>query len=228
MIFDNWKKEWLRKNEDSLNKEFEKELNDIRESFNSYIDELNKKKESLTDSINKEICMIADKQASLSSISTNLDKREVELKGREIQLNQAIDTLESDYSKKIDSLRESFNQKLQSYEIHRESLECKIASQTLKLEKDYAELERIQESFTSKKKFIEAKDAEINEQLRFLEAKSSPSNAYITGFNNGFSKAWDMMMPLMTDGITRAKKLIEDNAIQETIRRNNGHYKKIN
>jgi len=41
--------------------------------------------------------------------------------------------------------------------------------------------------------------------------------AWLDGFNLGFSKAWDMMIPLMSNGIDRTKDFIRNSAIEETI-----------
>lgn len=53
-----------------------------------------------------------------------------------------------------------------------------------------------------------------------------PKDAYMDGFKTGFNKAWEMMMPIMMDGVGKSKKFIEDAAIQETLRRNFGDHKK--
>ena len=41
--------------------------------------------------------------------------------------------------------------------------------------------------------------------------------AWLDGFNLGFSKAWDMMIPVMTDGVSKMKDLIRNKAIDETL-----------
>lgn len=41
--------------------------------------------------------------------------------------------------------------------------------------------------------------------------------AWLEGFNLGFSKAWEMMMPLMRDGVLKMKDAIRDQAIDETL-----------
>lgn len=60
----------------------------------------------------------------------------------------------------------------------------------------------------------------------YAEKELSPEEVYIHGFKEGFNKAWEMMMPVMMEGVLKSKKSIEDQAIQETIRRNNGNYQK--
>lgn len=41
--------------------------------------------------------------------------------------------------------------------------------------------------------------------------------AWLDGFSLGFSKAWDMMVPLMTDGVTKMKDSIKSSAIDDCL-----------
>lgn len=41
--------------------------------------------------------------------------------------------------------------------------------------------------------------------------------AWVEGFTLGFSKAWDMMAPLMTEGVIKMKQAIRDEAINATL-----------
>lgn len=60
----------------------------------------------------------------------------------------------------------------------------------------------------------------------FIQKEMGPEEVYIHGFKEGFNKAWEMMLPLMVEGVSKSKKMIEDAAIQETLRRNFGNNKK--
>ena len=48
---------------------------------------------------------------------------------------------------------------------------------------------------------------------------SLPANVWAEAFTLGFSKAWDMMAPLMTDGVRRMEETIRTQAIEETLAR---------
>lgn len=41
--------------------------------------------------------------------------------------------------------------------------------------------------------------------------------AWLEGFNLGFSKSWDMMIPLMQEGVLKMKDAIRNQAIDETL-----------
>lgn len=60
----------------------------------------------------------------------------------------------------------------------------------------------------------------------YLEKDLTPEEVYIKGFSEGFNKAWEMMIPLMMEGVENSKKVIRDMAIDETLRRNFGNNKK--
>ena len=62
----------------------------------------------------------------------------------------------------------------------------------------------------------------------YAQKEITPEEVYIKGFSEGFNKAWEMMVPLMMTGVNNSKKVIEDMAIQETLRRNFGNHKKTN
>ncbi len=49
--------------------------------------------------------------------------------------------------------------------------------------------------------------------------KESPvsQDAWLEGFSAGFSKAWDMMMPMMKEGFNRSIKAIHDQAVTDTL-----------
>ena len=44
----------------------------------------------------------------------------------------------------------------------------------------------------------------------------NPEAIWIDGFSVGFQKAWEMMQPLMTDGVLKMKEAIRTQAIEET------------
>ena len=63
--------------------------------------------------------------------------------------------------------------------------------------------------------------------LSIFSKRRLSEDIWMAGFKSGFTKAWDMMMPLMMDGVSKSKKLIEDKAINETLTRMaNGYNKK--
>ncbi len=62
----------------------------------------------------------------------------------------------------------------------------------------------------------------------YIEKETTPEEVYIHGFKEGFNKAWDMMLPVMSDGMEKLKKSIKDRAISETLDNLNGNHKKNN
>lgn len=80
------------------------------------------------------------------------------------------------------------------------------------LEEDYKRIERLREE-------TERERHNLKEQLKLIEAKAHPSSVWCEAFSQGFSKAWDMMMPFMTEGLQKVRKQIEAEAIENVLRK---------
>lgn len=92
------------------------------------------------------------------------------------------------------------------------------ASDLGRQDKDMADLEkRVQD----RKVDLEKVNAELKTQIRMIEAKARPDHVWTNAFSLGFSKAWDMMMPMMTDGIDKVKEQIKNQEIESSISRIN-------
>ena len=50
------------------------------------------------------------------------------------------------------------------------------------------------------------------------------TTVWLDGFSEGFSKAWDMMAPLQTEGVLRMRRQIEEQAIQSILDKKNGRH----
>lgn len=67
-------------------------------------------------------------------------------------------------------------------------------------------------------KLKESIRVEVSRQLAGLDAKTCLDTVWTAAFSAGFAKAWDMMIPFMTEGVQRVKKGLEDAAIETTIK----------
>lgn len=65
---------------------------------------------------------------------------------------------------------------------------------------------------------LEKSNKELKDQIRLIEAKAKPDSVWVTAFTSGFNKAWDMMLPLMSDGFNKMKDKIKDDAIEDSIK----------
>lgn len=57
-----------------------------------------------------------------------------------------------------------------------------------------------------------------------LFSRSTPDtekyvDIFIAGFSAGFQKAFDMMTPIIKDGLTKSAKILHDEAVDETLKR---------
>ena len=51
----------------------------------------------------------------------------------------------------------------------------------------------------------------------FSASKKAKEDIWLQGFQAGFDKAWDMMMPMFFSGFEKVKKEIADSAKRETL-----------
>lgn len=69
---------------------------------------------------------------------------------------------------------------------------------------------------------LEKANNDLKQQIRLIEAKAKPDSVWTEAFSLGFSKAWDMMLPLMSQGFENMKDKIRNDAIEESIKGYNG------
>ena len=79
------------------------------------------------------------------------------------------------------------------------------------------DVEDLEKRLHDKKSDLEKANEEIRNQIRLIEAKASPSSVWVESFSHGFSKAWDMMMPIVNEGSEKLKNSIYRKATDETI-----------
>src|SRR3990167_2939490 len=79
------------------------------------------------------------------------------------------------------------------------------------------DIEDLEKRLHDKKSDLEKANEEIRNQIRLIEAKASPSSVWVESFSHGFSKAWDMMMPIVNEGSEKLKNSIYRKATDETI-----------
>ncbi len=53
----------------------------------------------------------------------------------------------------------------------------------------------------------------------FQSASKKLEDAYIKGFQSGYEKAWDTILPLISEGLKKSHGTIERHAIDQTLER---------
>lgn len=120
------------------------------------------------------------------------------------------------------ALKSSLTQSSEELKSKKKSLEEEMQSQFHQIE-----IKRVDNEALSLK--LDSINESIRQQILLAETKANPANVWTDAFSLGFSKAWDMMMPMMTQGLSNSKKMIEDAAIQSTLTRiSHGNNKKNN
>ena len=108
---------------------------------------------------------------------------------------------------------------LDTYNKRYVALQGELNSKMETLERDKRSLDDVQTRVDDRQKELERVNAELKTQIRLIEAKASPDSVWQSAFSQGFSKAWDMMMPLMTQGIDKVKEKIRAEEIDASFPR---------
>lgn len=87
------------------------------------------------------------------------------------------------------------------------------------LKKENRDIEDMQKRVQDRKVELERVNADLKTQIRLIEAKASPDHVWESAFSQGFSKAWDMMVPLMTQGLEKVKEKIKEQEIENSLPR---------
>ena len=136
-----------------------------------------------------------------------LKKNEYKLKG---EYEAKLASLEKDYKEVLDLSNKVYSDSKKKYQ---------------ELTFQQAELDELSTRLGERKLALAHENEELKQQLKIAEAKSAPSSVWESAFTCGFSKAWEMMK-LQQEGFEKVKKIVEDKAINDTLRRLNGNNKK--
>ena len=113
----------------------------------------------------------------------------------------------SKYSSVIDELEKKFDESLKKKE---DELRLQTSTQY--------EVEQLNKRLEEKKIDLEKKNEELRQQIRVIEAKASPDKVWESSFSLGFSKAWDMMVPIMMNGMEKVKTQIKNSAHEDAMK----------
>lgn len=150
-------------------------------------------------------------------------------KWKEHWLRQNEDKLKTELEPRLNEIRSQFENTLKAEKERFDSIYADCKKQYEGLIFKQTEIDELSKRLDERKIALSRENEELKTQLRIIEAKASPSSVWTEAFTAGFNKAWDMMF-LQQEGMEKVKKLIEDNAINETLSRMklNGNYKKNN
>ena len=126
---------------------------------------------------------------------------------------EQLASLEAKFETEFSVLDEECKQILAQKEKEKDVLERSLK----KVELERFEADELYKRMMDKKVEYAKKNKELAEQIRMIEAKASPDNVWLSAFQTGFTRAWDMMKPVMYTGFDKVKQEISDNAKMETL-----------
>ena len=132
---------------------------------------------------------------------------------KETWLAERLKELEKEFEAELSTLDEECKQIISLKEHEKEVLEKALK----KVEMERFEQDELWKRVNDKKIELVKKNKELAEQIRLIEAKASPDNVWLSAFQTGFTRAWEMMKPIMYTGFDKVKQEISDNAKMETL-----------
>ena len=116
------------------------------------------------------------------------------------------------------SARQQLNEEL-TQQLHtlQDELKKRIVAAEHKLVIEAETLALREQQLKDRQLEAQRKAEELTHQIRLLEAKASPDQVWTNAFSLGFSKAWDMMYPLMQQGFGKSYDLILNDACEKTL-----------
>ena len=100
-----------------------------------------------------------------------------------------------------------------------ESYEREVSGKLEIVEREKRNLEDIERRVLDRRLELERVNEELKIQIRLIEAKASPDSIWTSAFSQGVSKSWDMMLPIMMEGIFKLKETIRNQEIDNSIPR---------
>ena len=128
-----------------------------------------------------------------------------------------------EFEKELNELKENLSNALDDQEAKLTSVTNSFETRHRDLIFSQNEIDELARRCELKKIELERLNAELLVQIRLLEAKASPEGIWAQAFTAGFNKSWDMMA-LQQEGFEKLKKLIRDEAINDTLGKRNGHH----
>lgn len=111
------------------------------------------------------------------------------------------------WTEKSDRVRLEYEQKekdfIAEFDSKYSAIKSELTEKVEELEKDKRDVDDLTTRVEDRRKELARVNEELKVQIRLIEAKSSPDVLWASAFSQGFSKAWDMMIPVMTKGLDK-------------------------
>lgn len=134
------------------------------------------------------------------------------------------------WNKRRDDIKASYDQMESDYiselELKKNTMIARMDEVRFEIEDRLKKLEREKEEVAFQESRVRDRQAELarindelKQQIRLSEAKASPDNIWTHAFTQGVSKSWDMMIPIMMDGIEKVKEAIRNQEVEASFPR---------
>lgn len=134
-------------------------------------------------------------------------------------LNKRREEVQAEFALKEKDLINEFNERYLSIQSSLDNRQKELEARLEVLQKEKKDLEDTETRVRDREKELARANDELKAQIRLIEAKARPDQVWESAFSAGFSKAWDMMLPLMTKGIENVKDKIRQQEIEASFPR---------
>lgn len=132
------------------------------------------------------------------------------------EIAREYQTRQADLEKRLD---EELRLNLTRLELERDVIYAKVKAEIEKGKLLEEEVAYRQKTLDDRKLDLVIADNDLKQQIRLIEAKASPSSVWVEAFTSGANKAWELLLPVMTDNIAKLKLKMQEDAVQEAIAR---------
>jgi hypothetical protein len=119
-------------------------------------------------------------------------------------------------------MEEEFRPQLEAIRSQIEKTSDDLHARINRIRLEQAELESLEKRVQDRREDLNRVNQELRDQIRLIEAKAAPDQVWISAFQAGFNKCWDMMWEYQSEQVTKLREKIKSQAITETLERLNG------
>lgn len=196
------KQEWINQQEFKLEEEFSERKHELFIKLSAENEAAKQKLETRNKELNDRL---AETEETLKKLNL-----------KQATLKLAEETLIANYSKNESDLEKLHHENRAKLETHfkQELTELKHRHD---LEKK--RVEDLEVRTLDRKEELAKVNEELKTQIRLIEAKARPDSIWINAFSAGANRAFESFQPIINEMIEKSKKVIEERAIDESLKR---------
>lgn len=128
-------------------------------------------------------------------------------------------SLIDEFQESINELEVSLESQMDEWVAKEKSLKDSMNKAVKDYELKFHEIDLLQQKLEMKRQKLTNIDAQLNEQIELIEAKSSPSSVWVNSFGNGYTLGFETAMKMLPEISISVRDAIKQQAIDDTLKR---------